>query len=88
MKVRMLIGISGGRGDGTAWPHPGEVLVVSDEEGAALCAGRMAVPVAEEDPVELREAESPAEPPASEGTAKAPAARQRPAQSRPAAPQG
>ena len=70
MKVRMLIGISGGRGDGTPWPHPGGELVVSDEEGAALCAGRMAVPVAEEDPAELREAESPAEAPEGPGGAK------------------
>jgi hypothetical protein len=44
----MLIGISGGRGDGTPWPPPGGELDVSDEEGAHLCAARMAVPVPEE----------------------------------------
>lgn len=88
MKVRMVAGISGGRGDGTSWPHPGETLIVSDEEGAHLCAARLAVPVAEEEPVELREAESPVKAPLPHHSGKAPSARQRAAQDRPAAPQG
>lgn len=48
----MLAGISGGRGDGTMWPPPGGVLEVDAEEGAALCRARLAVPVAEPEPVE------------------------------------
>ena len=55
MKIRMQTGISGGRGDGTAWPGPGEVLVVGDEEGRALCAAGLAIPeVDPEDGVEKR----------------------------------
>lgn len=98
MKVRMLVGISGGRGDGSPWPHPGQVLEVDDAEGAHLCAGRLAVPVAEDPPVEKAvppqgdvEARGPvggAEPPASEPALKAPGGRQRAAQSRPAGEQG
>lgn len=48
MKVRMMIGISGGRGDGTPWPAPGEILDTDDREGRDLCAARLAVPVVEE----------------------------------------
>ena len=48
MKVRMVTGISGGRGDGSAWPDPGGDLDVDDDEGAALCASGVAVPVPEE----------------------------------------
>ena len=44
MKIEMRTGISGGRGDGTPWPGPGEVLVVDDEEGRALCAAGLAIP--------------------------------------------
>lgn len=44
----MLVGISGGRGDGTPWPAIGEVLEVSDAEGRDLCAAHLAVPVPEE----------------------------------------
>ena len=40
--------ISGGRGDGTAWPDPGVPFYVDDAEGAHLCAGGLAYPVAEE----------------------------------------
>ena len=54
----MLVGISGGRGDGTPWPPPGETLDVGDEEGRHLCAAHMAVPV----PVEERAVEMPAPP--------------------------
>lgn len=50
MRVRMQVGISGGRGDGTTWPPAGGELDVSDEEGAALCRARMAVPVAVPEP--------------------------------------
>jgi hypothetical protein len=46
----MAITISGGRGDGTPWPDAGGVLEVDDEEGAALVAGKMAVPVPEPPP--------------------------------------
>src|SRR5262250_2326262 len=42
MLIRMLVKISGGRGDGTDWPDPGGVLEVDDDEGAHLCAGRLA----------------------------------------------
>ena len=45
----MQTGISGGRGDGTAWPAPGEILVVSDEEGRALCAAGLAIPEVDPD---------------------------------------
>jgi hypothetical protein len=55
----MLVKISGGRGDGTEWPDPGTELVVDDEEGAQLCAGGLAAPVAEREPVEERAAEKP-----------------------------
>ena len=50
----MLYAISGGRGDGTPWPAAGEELTVDDEEGAQLCAARLAVPVAVPEPVEER----------------------------------
>ena len=50
----MLYAISGGRGDGTPWPAAGEELAVDDEEGAQLCAARLAVPVAVPEPVEER----------------------------------
>jgi hypothetical protein len=48
MKVRMVTGVSGGRGDGTPWPGPGEVLEVDDAEGQELIAGRLAEAVPEE----------------------------------------
>ena len=47
MKVRMVTGISGGRGDGTPWPPPGDTLTVDDDEGRHLIQARLAVPVAE-----------------------------------------
>lgn len=43
----MLTGISGGRGDGTAWPPPGGELTVGDEEGRALVQARLAIRVEE-----------------------------------------
>jgi hypothetical protein len=52
MRVRMLVGISGGRGDGTAWPPAGGELTVDVAEGTALCRGGLAVPVPVPDPVE------------------------------------
>ena len=53
MKVRMVVGISGGRGDGIPWPPPGGTLTVDDDEGRHLIQARLAVPVAEPDgPVE------------------------------------
>lgn len=45
MKVRMIVPISGGRGDGTDWPGPGGIVEVDDEEGRHLCQARLAVPV-------------------------------------------
>lgn len=42
----MTVNMSGLR-DGKAWPAFGETLVVPDEEGAQLCASRVAEPVAE-----------------------------------------
>ena len=50
MRVRMLTGISGGRGDGTEWPPPGGELDVGDEEGRALIQAGHAIRV--EPPVE------------------------------------
>ena len=52
MRIRMLVGISGGRGDGTPWPAAGETLEVDTAEGMQLCAAQLAVPVAEPPPVE------------------------------------
>ena len=49
MKIRMLVQVSGGRGDGTPWPAPGATLDVDDEEGRHLCQARLAVPVAASD---------------------------------------
>lgn len=52
----MVVGISGGRGDGTEWPPRGGELDVSDEEGVSLCRARLAIPVAApEPPVETPE---------------------------------
>lgn len=50
MKVKMKVQISGTR-DGSPWPAPGGVVDVEDAEGADLCAGNLAEPVAS-DPVE------------------------------------
>lgn len=50
MKVRMKVGISGTR-SGADWPLPGGVLEVDDAEGAHLCAGGLAEPVAEPEKV-------------------------------------
>ena len=69
MKIEMRTGISGGRGDGTAWPAPGGILVVDDEEGRALCAAGLAIPhVDPEDGVEKRA--EPAKPAAKQAPAK------------------
>lgn len=46
MKVRMEVEISGTR-DGVKWPPRGGELVVTDREGAELCAQGHATPVAE-----------------------------------------
>jgi hypothetical protein len=53
MKVKLMQQISGTR-DGDPWPAPGDVLVVSDDEGAQLCANGLAVPVAESPKPETR----------------------------------
>lgn len=44
----MTVSISGTRG-GVDWPPAGSVVEVSDTEGAQLCAGQLAVPVADPD---------------------------------------
>lgn len=46
MKVKMKVAISGTR-NGERWPGLGEVVEVSDVEGADLCASGAAEPVAE-----------------------------------------
>ncbi len=51
MKVKMKVQISGTR-DGVDWPAPGEVVEVSDVEGAKLCGNGSASPVAERDKTE------------------------------------
>ena len=43
-RVRMLVDISGGRGDGTEWPRYGAVLECGDHEAARLVAGGHAEP--------------------------------------------
>jgi hypothetical protein len=48
MKVKMVVAVSGTRG-GEDWPPIGGILEVGDEEGAQLCAGQLAVPVADKD---------------------------------------
>lgn len=57
----MVVGVSGGRGDGSPWPEAGGEIEVDDEEGAALCAARIAVPVAAERKAETRPAPDAAE---------------------------
>ena len=47
MKVRMNQQISGLRSTGDKWPADGAEIVVTDSEGADLCANGYAVPVAE-----------------------------------------
>ena len=46
MRVQMLVTISGGRADGSAWPEAGSELDLGDQEGADLCRARLARPVA------------------------------------------
>ena len=46
MKVKLLVGMSGTR-NGEDWPPQGAEMEVSDSEGAQLCAGGLAEPVAE-----------------------------------------
>jgi hypothetical protein len=59
VKIAMRIKISGGRGDLTEWPDPGVPFWVDKDEGAALCAGGMAYPVAEYPGTEVRGTETP-----------------------------
>jgi len=47
VKIRMNQQISGLRSTGDKWPAAGDEIVVSDNEGADLCANGYAVPVAE-----------------------------------------
>jgi hypothetical protein len=48
----MIQQMSGPRYDGRDWPDYGAVIEVPDDEGRDLCAGGLAVPVAEERKVE------------------------------------
>jgi len=54
VKVRMNQQISGLRSTGDKWPAAGDEIVVSDNEGADLCANGYAVPVAEKPKPEKR----------------------------------
>jgi hypothetical protein len=47
MRVKMKVDISGTR-DGRPWPQRGEVVEVADQEGADLCAAKMAEPVVDD----------------------------------------
>lgn len=49
MKIRMKAALTGFR-DGARWPGIGLVLIVSDAEGADLCAAGLADPVADTAP--------------------------------------
>ena len=42
--VEMIVGISGGRGDGSDWPPPGGKILVGDQEAEQLIAHQMARP--------------------------------------------
>lgn len=50
MRIRMLQERTGPRWDGQAWPPVGGEITVPGDEGAALCAHGIAVPVADSDP--------------------------------------
>jgi hypothetical protein len=58
VKVKMVVAVSGTRG-GEDWPPIGGVLEVSDEEGAQLCGGQLAVPVKETDADKAEKAVAP-----------------------------
>ena len=47
MHVKMKVGVSGNRGDGTEWPPVGGKIEVPDAEGKDLCDAGMAVEVDE-----------------------------------------
>lgn len=47
MKVKMQVGVSGNRGDGTEWPPFGGEIEVPDAEGKDLCDSGMATEVKE-----------------------------------------
>lgn len=47
MRVKMKVGISGNRGDGTDWPDRGGEIDVPDIEGKDLCDAGMAIEVKE-----------------------------------------
>jgi hypothetical protein len=54
----MKVAISGTRA-GADWPPIGDVLEVSDDEGAQMCAGGLAEPVADTGKVEKADALEP-----------------------------
>lgn len=58
MRIRMKVGVSGTH-SGEDWPPLGGTLLVDDEYGAQLCAGGMAEPVYEPEPVETAVAPDP-----------------------------
>ena len=58
MKVKLLVGMSGTR-NGEDWPPQGSEMEVSDEEGAQLCSGGLAEPVAEKDSDKAEKAVAP-----------------------------
>lgn len=61
MKIAMRIKISGGRGDGTAWPDPGVPFDVDRDEGVHLCSAGMAYPVADEAAAEMPDVQAAAD---------------------------
>lgn len=58
MKVTMKVQVGGTR-DGATWPAIGEVLTVSDREGAELCAQGYAEAVAEPERARATKATAP-----------------------------
>lgn len=48
MKIKLKVHLSGAR-NGKAWPPRGSVIEVPDAEGADMCAGGLATPVADTD---------------------------------------
>ena len=50
MRIRMVIGISGGRHDGRPWPPPGHEIDVQDHEGQDLIRAHHAVYVGPSEP--------------------------------------
>jgi hypothetical protein len=60
MKIRLRVDVSGTR-NGVPWPPRGSVIDLPDDEAVQYCAGGMAIPVAEPEPVETAVDPEPAE---------------------------